>query len=106
MSQKEISRRSFIGKTAAVESGKAEMITCEEYGNRLPYWSASDNSKWHLDNWIDCMRDRNPDINGHIHTGFWHSVGVVMATRAYREGKKMYWDREKEEVVDSPPHLR
>jgi predicted dehydrogenase len=96
----------YGGIAAAVKSGKAELVTCEEYGNRLPPWSVSDNSKWHLDNWIDCMRDRNPGTNGHIHTGFWHSVGVVMATRAYREGKTMYWDRMNEEVVDYPPHLK
>ena len=26
-----------------------------------------------------------------------------MATRAYREGKKLYWDREREEIVDVAP---
>ncbi len=40
--------------------------------------------------------------NGHIHTGFWHSVGVAMATQAYREGKKLYWDRKNEQIVDHP----
>jgi hypothetical protein len=47
-------------------------------------------------------RARNPKTNGHIQTGFWHSVGAIMATRAYREGKKIYWDRIKEEIVDHP----
>jgi hypothetical protein len=32
-------------------------------------------------------------------------VAVVMATRSYREGKKLYWDREKEEIVEQPPAL-
>ena len=31
--------------------------------------------------------------NGNIDTGFAHAVAVVMATRSYREGKKMRWDR-------------
>jgi hypothetical protein len=26
-----------------------------------------------------------------------------MATRSYREGKKLYWDREREEIVERPP---
>jgi hypothetical protein len=26
-----------------------------------------------------------------------------MATRSYREGRKMYWDRKREEIVDRPP---
>ena len=92
----------YEGIKAAVKSGKAEMITCKEYGNTLPPVNVSDNSKFHLDNWIDCMRSRNPMPNGHIHTGFWHSIGVIMATRAYREGKKLYWDRKKEEIIDHP----
>jgi len=48
------------------------------------------------------MRSRNKETNGNIHTGFWHSVGCVMATRSYREGKKLYWDRIKEEITDHP----
>lgn len=92
----------YEGIKAAVKSGKAEMITCKEYGNTLPPVKVSDNSKFHLDNWIDCMRARNPMPNGHIHTGFWHSIGVIMATRAYREGKRLYWDRKKEEIIDHP----
>lgn len=92
----------YEGIKAAVKSGKAEMITCKEYGNTLPPVKVSDNSKFHLDNWIDCMRARNPMPSGHIHTGFWHSIGAIMATRAYREGKKLYWDRKKEEIIDHP----
>lgn len=90
----------YSGLKEAVKSGKAEMITTEEgYNSELPPVSISDDSKYHIDNWIDCMRDRNPNTNGNIHTGFWHSVGQVMATRAYRENKKVYWDRDKEEIV-------
>ena len=40
--------------------------------------------------------------NGSIETGFAHAVAVVMATRSYREGKKLYWDRANEEIVDHP----
>ncbi|MFC1563042.1 Gfo/Idh/MocA family protein [candidate division KSB1 bacterium] len=92
----------YEGLKAAVESGKAEIITSEEYGNKLPPVNLSDDSKFHIDNWIDCMRERNPNTNGHIHTGFWHSIGIIMATRAYREGKKLYWDRKNEEIIEHP----
>jgi hypothetical protein len=30
-------------------------------------------------------------------------VASIMATKAYREGKKVYWDRAKEEIVYNPP---
>jgi len=94
----------YNGFKEAVKSGKAEMITTEEgYHNELPPVGVSDDSKYHIDNWIDCMRQRNLMTNGHIHTGFWHSIGQIMATRAYREGKKLYWDRRNEEIVDHQP---
>jgi len=91
----------YSGLQEAVKSGKAEMITTQEgYNGELPPVSISDDSKFHIDNWIDCMRSRNQNTNGNIHTGFWHSVGQVMATRAQRENKKVYWDRFKEEIVE------
>ena len=92
----------YEGMKETVKSGKAEIVTTEEYGMKLGPVNVSDNSKYHLDNWIDCMRNRNMVPNGHIHTGFWHSVASIMATRAYREGRKLYWDRSREEIVDHP----
>jgi predicted dehydrogenase len=92
----------YEGIKEAIKNGKAEMITTPEYNNELAPVEVGDNCKYHLDNWIDCMRDRNPNTNGNIHTGFWHAVTSVMATRAYRENKKLYWDRSREEIVDHP----
>ena len=92
----------YEGLKELVRKGKAEMITTEEYGMKLPPANLSDDSKFHMDNWVECMRSRNKEPNGHINTGFWHSVGSIMATRSYREGKKMYWDRTHEEIVDHP----
>lgn len=93
--------RFYPGLQDAVKHGKAELIT-PDGGDKVPPPSQSDDSKYHLDNWIDCMRDRNPNTNGNIHTGFWHSIGTIMATEAYRKGKKLYWDRQKEEIVAHP----
>ncbi len=70
----------------------------------LPPTGLSDDSKEHMDNWIDCMRNRKTP-NGSIETGFAHSVAVIMANRSYREGKKMYWDRHNKEIVDHPPGI-
>jgi hypothetical protein len=92
----------YEGMKETINTGKAEIITTPEYDNKLGPVNVSDDSKYHLDNWIDCIRDRNPNTNGNIHTGFWHSITSIMATLAYREGKKLYWDRSKEEIVDQP----
>lgn len=91
----------YEGMKEAVRSGKAEIVTTEEYGIKLGPVNVSDNMPYHLANWVDCMRDRNKVPNGNIHTGFWHSIASIMATQAYREGKKLYWDRTKEEIVHS-----
>ena len=61
----------------------------------------SDNLQAHTDNWFQCMRSRKTP-NGNIETGFAHAVAVIMATRSYREEKKMYWDRKNEQIVDRP----
>jgi predicted dehydrogenase len=62
----------------------------------------NDNLKAHTDDWFRCMRARKTP-NGSIDTGFAHAVAVVMATRSYREGKKLYWDRKNEQILDHPP---
>jgi predicted dehydrogenase len=92
----------YEGMKDLINRGKAEIVTTEEYGMKLGPVYLSDDSKYHLDNWIDCMRDRSKIPNGNIHTGFWHSVATIMATLSYREGKKVYWDRTKEEITDHP----
>jgi predicted dehydrogenase len=92
----------YKGLEDAVKNGVAELITVPEFKGELPPTYMSDDSKPHLDNWIDCMRNRDQMTNGHIMTGYWHSIGIIMATHAYREGKKLYWNREKEEIVDHP----
>jgi len=92
----------YSGLKATIESGKAEIVSTKEYDMKLGPVNLSDNIPYHLQNWIDCMRSRNLSPNGNIHTGFWHSVASIMATQAYREGKKLYWDREKELIVDHP----
>ena len=93
----------YLGLAEMVKNGKAEIVTTPEYGMKLGPVEVDDNSKYHLDNWIDCIRARNLMPNGHIHTGFWHSVASIMATRAYREGKKLYWDAVNELIVDKQP---
>jgi len=76
----------FEGMKEAVKKGKAEIVTTPEYDMKLGPVNLSDDSKYHLDNWVDCMRSRTTP-NGSIHTGFWHSIACIMATQAYRKGK-------------------
>jgi hypothetical protein len=55
----------------------------------------------HLRNWLECMRSRQTP-NADVRSGYAHSVASIMAARAEWTGKKLYWDRKREEIVDKP----
>jgi len=80
---------------------RPEIVTIPDHPE-VPPLEQDDNLKAHTDNWFQSMRSRNQATNGNIDTGFGHAVAVVMATRSYREGKKMYWDRKNEQILDHP----
>ena len=77
-----------------------ELVTIPGH-TEIPPVQQDDNQKFHTDNWFQCMRSRKVP-NGSIDSGFGHAVAVVMATRSYREGKRLYWDRTNERIVDTP----
>src|SRR6185369_5303868 len=84
-----------------VRNPKAEPVTIPGHPDVAPV-SQGDDQKYHTDDWFHCMHTRGVP-NGNIDTGFGHAVAVVMATRAYREEKKLYWDRKNEQIVDRRP---
>ena len=55
----------------------------------------------HMTNWFECLRSHKTP-NASVRNGFAHSVAVIMAARAYREGKKLYWDSKTEQILDQP----
>jgi predicted dehydrogenase len=67
----------------------------------IPPTSISDNDLSHMTNWFDCLRSQQQP-NATVQHGFAHSVAVIMAARAYREGKKLYWDTKQEAILDYP----
>ena len=82
------------------QTPKPELVTIPGH-TEIPPTELNDFAKPHMDNWIECMRSRKTP-NGSIQTGYAHSVAVVMATRSFREGKKIYWDRKNELILDHP----
>ncbi len=53
--------------------------------------------KDHLANWIDCIHSRKAP-NCDVLTGFYGSALSSMAVQSYHEGKRLYWDKERELV--------
>lgn len=52
----------------------------------------------HLHEWLECIRTgKQPSCD--IDQGFQEAITAHMGTRAYLEGRTMYWDAEKEEIT-------
>jgi predicted dehydrogenase len=57
----------------------------------------SDNVPYHMANWLECLRSRKQP-NATVRHGYAHAVAIIMAARAYREGRKVTWDAQREEI--------
>ena len=52
----------------------------------------------HLHEWLECIRTgKKPSCD--IDQGFEEAITAHMGTRAYLEGRTMYWDADKEEIT-------
>jgi len=58
-----------------------------------------DNALFHMENWLDCLRSRKQP-NATVDDGYAHSVACIMAARAYREGRKLYWNAASESIAE------
>jgi len=80
---------------------RAERYVTLPGDDRVPPTSISDDDLSHMTNWFECLRSRKPP-NATVRHGFAHSVACIMAARAYREGRKLFWDARTEEITDHP----
>jgi hypothetical protein len=62
----------------------------------------SDDDAPHLLNWLRAMRARR-EPNANVDHGFSHSIACIMAAQSYWSAKRLYWDPQREEIVDHPP---
>ncbi|MFO7659000.1 MAG: Gfo/Idh/MocA family oxidoreductase [Bacteroidales bacterium] len=58
----------------------------------------ADSSFLHLKNWLDCIRFGGTPACG-IDQGFEATIACMMATRAYREKRRVKWDVEKRRII-------
>ncbi|MCL2738184.1 MAG: Gfo/Idh/MocA family oxidoreductase, partial [Bacteroidales bacterium] len=58
-----------------------------------------DTTHLHLREWLYCIRNsQTPSC--HIDASFEEAMTAHMGTRAYLEGRTMYWDKEREEIIN------
>jgi predicted dehydrogenase len=83
-----LAEQSLVDKAAAVE-------TAADTG-------ADPSTTANMRNWMECVRSRKTP-NADIVSGYGHSVACIMAHQSGYVGRKLYWDRRKEEIVNTPP---
>ncbi len=67
----------------------------------LPPTGIGDEDLHHMENWLECLRNRQQP-HSTVEHGYAHSVACIMAARAYWTGKKQYWDSKTETILDHP----
>jgi hypothetical protein len=78
---------------------RAEKFVTLPGSDAVPPTYIGDGDLSHMINWIECLRTRRQP-NATVRQGFAHSVANIMAARAQREGRKLYWDAGTETIVD------
>lgn len=64
--------------------------------------STPDEDLSHVANWLESLRaGRQPSAP--VQAGYAHSVACIMATRAYWEGRKLYWEPKTESILTQEP---
>ncbi len=80
--------------TSATELYFAQRGLLHSYVNGKKY----DTTFLHIREWLECIRrGETPSCN--IDQAFEEAMTAHMGTRAYLEGRTMYWDKDKEEIV-------
>lgn len=65
----------------------------------------SDDDVVHLMNWLTAMRERK-EPNASVDHGFSHAIVCIMAAQSYWTGKKLFWDPNKEAIVEQKPETQ
>jgi predicted dehydrogenase len=84
-----------------IESKRASRYVTLHGNDKLPPTYIDDNVPYHMNNWLDAMRS-GKQPSAPVQAGFAHSVACMMTDMAYRQGKRVYWDRKNELIVDQP----
>jgi predicted dehydrogenase len=67
----------------------------------VPGKTKGDETPLHWENFIECVRARNPETNNTPELGAAAITLVNMGVMSYREGRALFWDNEKREVVNA-----
>jgi predicted dehydrogenase len=85
-----------------IDKQRAEKYITLPGEKALPPMGIGDLTLGHMTNWFECLRSRQQP-HATVRNGFAHSVACIMAAHSYWSGKKLYYDRTAEQILDHPP---
>jgi len=80
---------------------RAEKYVLLPGNDKLPPTFMGDEDLSHMTDWMECLRSRKAP-NATVLNGYAHSVVVIMAAQAYREGRKLFWNPKAELISNQP----
>ena len=80
---------------------RAEKYVLLPGSDKLPPTFMGDEDLSHISNWLECLRSRKAP-NATVLNGYAHSVVVIMAAQAYRQGRKLFWNPKAELISNQP----
>ena len=84
---------------SAEKSASAEVELIVPEG--IPKGKGDIQTRYHWENFIQCVRDRNRETNNTPELGAAAITLVNMGTISYREGRALYWDKDKKEASNA-----
>jgi predicted dehydrogenase len=87
---------------ADIDLQRASKYVLSPSETKLPPMAIDDLTLEHMANWFECMRTRQqPHCT--VEDGFAHSVACMMSAESLQSGKRVYWDKVKEIILDHSP---
>jgi len=105
MNGTEGSGAAFYGKDAALVVGRGGCFVVPNgkgLDEAVEQWGRDEGAHHHEINWLECVKSRK-DPNSPIEYGHQVISACHLANQSYREGRRVYWDAERERVVSRPP---
>jgi hypothetical protein len=88
----------YVPETGRRRRGAAEEAATSAASAAPDIVGGSDSTDLHMQNFFDCVRSRK-EPNCPFEIGFRSAIACRMALVAYREGRRVKWDAEREEIV-------
>lgn len=84
-----------------MQSQAADRDSLEHFRMRREKGRSPDSTRRHVENFLECVRLRKRPV-GDVELGHYTSHVAHLANIAYKTGRKLRWDGQREQCIDDP----